>query len=176
MSTGADRGRVADDSRARRDAGQSDPGARLEEYRDAYLARDVDRMIELFADDAELTWAVGTFRGKDAIRKVLEWDVRLSPTASVRDAGCGVMVSGRTVVWERVVSLTAEGIPYEHPAVTVFELDDEGRIRRLRSYYDKLAVLDRVASRYPGLRGRVFRRVTGYLVALGSKGLDVRPG
>lgn len=148
----------------------------IEEFRDAYVARDVERMLALFADDAELTWAAGTFRGKDAIRKVFEWDIRLSPTAEVRDAGCGVVASGRTVVWERVVSLTADGVPYEEPAVTVYELDDEGRIVRLRSYYDKLALMHQVASGYPGVRGWVLRRVTGFLVALGSRGLDVRPG
>lgn len=147
--------------------------SRTKEFEDAYVARDVDRLLALFADDAELTWAPGTFRGKDEIRKALEWDVRLSPTASVRDVGCGMVVSGQTVVWERVVSSTAEGIPYEEPAVTVYQFDGEGRIVRLRSYYDKLALMHQVASRYPGVKGWVFRKVTGYLVALGSKGLDV---
>jgi hypothetical protein len=73
-------------------------------------------MLELFADDAGPTWAGGTFRGKDAIRKVLEWDGRLSPTATVRDAGIGVISADHAVVSERVVNLTAEGIPYEERA------------------------------------------------------------
>lgn len=111
----------------------------------------------------------------DVASLVLEWDVRLSPTASVRDTGRGVVVSGRTAVSERVVSLTAKGIPYEEPAATVFEFDDQGRIVRLRSYYDKLALMHQIASRYPGFKGWVFRRLTGYLVALGSKGLDAPP-
>lgn len=147
--------------------------ARIEEYSAAYEARDVERMLALFADDAEVTVAPGTFRGKDEIRKLLEWDVLLSPTASVRKTGIGVLVSGRRAVSERVISLTYEGIPYEEEAVSVFEFDDAAKIRRVRSYYDKLAVMDEIASGYPGVQGRVFRTMIGYLVAEGRKGLDL---
>jgi ketosteroid isomerase-like protein len=147
----------------------------IEEYGSAYVARDLDRIMDLFADDAEYTLAPGTFRGKDEIRKLLEWDARLSPKASVRDAGIGLLVSGKTAVWERVISLTADGVPYEEETATIFELDDEGKIRRVRSYYDKLAMLDDIASAYPGLKGWILRRMTRVLVAQGSKGLEARP-
>jgi len=157
------------------DVSESGLAGRIEEYRDAYQARDLDRILALFTDDAEVTVAPGTFRGKDEIRKLFDWDARLSPTASVRDAGVGVVVSGQTVVWERVVSLSYESIPYEEAATTVVEFDDAGKIRRLRSYYDKLALMDQIASRYPGIQGWMFRRLTGYLVAQGSKGLDATP-
>ena len=154
------------------DVPESGLAGRIEEYRDAYQARDVDRLLALFADDAQVTAAPGTFRGKDAIRKLLDWDARLSPTASVRDTGIGVLISGQTVVWEHVISLTYENIPYEEAATKVVEFDEGGKIRRLRSYYDKLAIMDQIASRYPGIQGRIFRKLTGYLVAQGSKGLD----
>lgn len=145
----------------------------VEEYLAAYEARDLDRLLALFADDAELTVAPGTFRGKDAIRRLYEWDAELSPTVSVRDRGSGVLVSGHVAACEHVTSATYEGIPYEEPAAKVFEFDDAGKIRRLSSYYDKLALIDQIAARYPGVKGRVFRALTGYLVAQGSKGLDV---
>lgn len=157
------------------DVQESVVAGKVEDYRDAYQARDVDRMLALFADDAELTAAPGTFRGKEAIRRFFEWDVRLSPTASVRRTGIGVLVAGQTAVTESVISETAEGIPYEVPSVAVFEFDGDNRIRRLRSYYDKLAIMDQVASGYPGLKGRFFRKQIGYLVALGTRGLDTSP-
>ena len=154
------------------DVHESGHAGRIEDYRNAYQARDVDRMLTLFADDAEVTVAPGTFRGREEIRRLLDWDARLSPTASVRDAGIGVLVDGQTVVWEHTVSLTYENIPYEEAATKVFEFDDGGKIRRLRSYYDKLTIMDQIASHYPGIQGWIFRKLTGYLVAQGSKGLD----
>jgi ketosteroid isomerase-like protein len=158
------------------DKRESEVARAIEEYRNAYQARDVDRMLALFANDAELTVAPGTFRGKDEIRKLLEWDVRLSPGVSVRDTGVGVVVSGRAGVSERVVSLTFDGIPYEEQAATVYELDDVGKIRRLRSYCDKLALMDQIASSYPGIKGWIFKKLTGYVVGQGRKGLDTRSG
>jgi SnoaL-like protein len=74
---------------------------RVEEYRAAFQARDVDGMLELFADDAELTAAPGTFRGKAAIRRFLQWDARVSPAATIRDTGLGVLIVDRSAVWER---------------------------------------------------------------------------
>ena len=146
------------------------------QYRQAYQSRDLGQMMELFADEAEVVWAAGAFRGKDTIRRVFAWDFDLSPTATVRDVGIGVIASGHTIVWEQVMDLTAEGVPYQERAVTVIEVDEHCRIRSLRSYYDKLGIMHEIAAGYPGLQGRVFRALTGYLVRLGSKGLDVAPG
>lgn len=145
---------------------------RAEEFRSASEDRDIERMLALFADDAEATMAPGTFRGKAAIRKLFEWEVRLSPVAANKDTGLGLVVAGQSVVWERQVSETAEGVPYTTDAVTILEFDDSGLIRRYRSYYDKLAVMQQIASGMPGVYGWLARALVGYLVAQGKKGLD----
>jgi hypothetical protein len=80
-------------------------------------------MMELFAHDGELTWPVGRFRGADAIRKALAWDVQLSPTAAVRDVGIGIIASGYTVVREQVANLTFEGRAYAVQVLTVVQVD-----------------------------------------------------
>lgn len=145
---------------------------RVEDYRTAYQDRDVGGMLALFADDAELTVAPGTFRGKAAIRKYLEWDARVSPSATTRDTGLGVLVVGRSVVWERQALETAEGVPFRTDAVTILEFDDAGLIRRYRSYYDKLRVLEQITAGMSGVYGWFARNLIGYLVAAGKKGLD----
>jgi ketosteroid isomerase-like protein len=151
---------------------QSELARRAEEFRSAFEDRDVERMLAMFTDDAEATMAPGTFRGKAAIRRLFEWEARLSPAVTVKDTGLGMVVVGRSVVWERQVSETAEGVPYTTDAVTILEFDDAGLIRRYRSYYDKLAVMERVASGLSGVRGWFARTLIGYLVALGRKDLD----
>ncbi len=145
---------------------------RAEEFRSASQDRDVERMLALFADDAEATMAPGTFRGKAAIRKLFEWEVRLSPVSTSKDTGLGMVVVGQSVVWERQVSETAEGVPYTTDVVTILGFDDSGLIRRYRSYYDKLAVMEQVASGMSGVYGWFARALVGYLVAQGEKGLD----
>jgi ketosteroid isomerase-like protein len=147
----------------------------VERFQQRYAARDIDGIMALLADDAVLTWAAGTFRGKAKVRKVMEWDFELSPSARVELTGIGIVTGDRLAVAERVVYLTADGIPYEEPAVTVFEVDDHGLIVKMRSYYDKLGLMHQIASKYPGVKGRLFRAMTGFLVKMGSQGLDVSP-
>jgi len=151
----------------------SELSGRIEEYRTAYQDRDLERMLALFADDAVFIWAAGTFRGKAAIRKVLEQDVGASPTATVRDTGLGVLVAGRSVVWERQVTLTVKGVPVREDAVTILEFDDAGLIGQFRSYYDKLGMMHQVASGLPGPYGWFARKVVGSMVAQANRGLDL---
>ena len=151
---------------------QEELARRAEEFRSASEDRDIERILALFADNAEATMAPGTFRGKAAIRKLFEWEIRLSPVAKSKDTGLGMAVVGRSVVWERQVSETADGVPYTTDAVTILEFDDAGLIRRYRSYYDKLGVMEQIASGLPGVYGWFARALVGYLVDLGKQGLD----
>lgn len=151
---------------------QGELARRVEDFRAAYQARDVGGMLALFADDAELTAAPGTFRGKAAIGRFFEWDARISPAATIHDMGLGVLVIGRSVVWERQVLETAEGVPFREEAVTIMEFGDDGLIRRYRSYYDKLAVMEQITAGMSGAYGWFAKKLVGYLVALGKKGLD----
>jgi hypothetical protein len=92
--------------------------------------------------------------------------------APLRDTGLGVLVAGRSVVWERQVSLTVQGVPVREDAVTVLEFDNAGLIREFRSYYDKLGMMNQIAAGLPGVYGWFTRKVVGFVVAQASKGLD----
>ena len=151
---------------------QGELAQRAEEFRSASQDRDVERMLTLFADDAQVTMAPGTFQGKAAIRKLFEWETRMAPVATSKDAGLGMAVVGRSVVWECQISETMQGVPCTTDAVRILEFDDAGLIRRYRSYYDKLDVMEKIASGMSGVYGWVARALIGYLVAQGKKGLD----
>jgi ketosteroid isomerase-like protein len=148
---------------------------RLERYRAAYQHRNVEQILQLFADDGEFTAAPGTFRGKPAIRRFLEWDAKLSPTTTVRDNGVGIVVGDHTAVWERIIALSYKDVPYQEHSLAVVEFDDDARITAFRSYYDKLNVLDQITSGLPGPYGWVMRKIVGLLVSAGSKGLTTTP-
>jgi limonene-1,2-epoxide hydrolase len=154
-----------------REVADASPVEVIKDFDAAYEARDVDAMLEFFAVDADLTAGPGTFRGKDEIAQFLRWDVGLSPTIRKRQIGVGVVASGRAVITENVIEATYEGIPYEHPITTVYELADDGKIQHMRAYYDKLAIDQQVTSRLPGLQGWFARRMVNYIVSQGEKGL-----
>lgn len=141
-------------------------------FHDAYDARDIDTLVELFAESGDWRLAPGTFTGKAAIRRMLEWDARLSPSSSCRESGVGVIVHGKVAVSERVIEQAYDGIPCTFPAVTVFELNGLGKIEHVRSYYEKLSILRQFASRYPGVKGWFFRTIVNFMVAQSDKGLE----
>jgi hypothetical protein len=140
----------------------------------AYAARDVDTIVDLFAENGDVRMAPGTFTGKAAIRRVFEWDVRVSPRTSSRKSGVGMIVHGNVAVSECVLEQAYEGIPCTFPAVTVFELNEAGKIEHVRAYYEKLSIIQQVASRYPGLKGWFFRRIVSLVAGQVDKGLERR--
>ncbi len=164
---------VSDSAADRRELDRANAVARVvERWRDAYERRDVEGALELVADDAVWVLAPGAFTGRPEIRRVLEWDVALSPTLRGRLSGIGILVKGNVAVMERLAEASAEGIPYQYPIVTIFELGDDTKIRRIRSYYDKLAIMQQVGNKYPGIKGWVLKKLTNFLVGLGKKGLE----
>jgi hypothetical protein len=48
------------------------------------------------------------------------------------DTGLGMVVVGRSVVWECQISETVQGVPYTIDAVRILDFDDAGLIRRYR--------------------------------------------
>jgi ketosteroid isomerase-like protein len=143
----------------------------VEGYVEAFARRDVEKALEFFSEDAEMTEPPGTFKGKEGVRQLLEWDVRLSPVAKSHPLGIGLLVKDNAAVEEEVLEQTYEGRPYDYPLVRVFEIGDDGKIRRLRVYFDRLSIEQQVAMQYSGVRGWLFKRLINFIVAQGEKGL-----
>jgi ketosteroid isomerase-like protein len=140
-------------------------------FDESYDARDVDGVVALFAEDGDWTVGPGTFSGRASVRRLMEWDVGLSPTLRSRQTGVGIVAKGDVAASERVIEQTIEGVPIEYPVLSVFEMNGAGEIQHLRSYYDKLGLMRDIAKEYPGIKGWFFRTLINFVVAQGEKGL-----
>ena len=168
---GAERPGPPADTTTRGDAAEATVEQIVSRFGEAYDARDIDAVVELFSEDGDWRVGPGTFTGKDAVRRLLEWDVGLSPTLTSQEEGVGIVAKGNVVFREHRIEQTAEGIPVSYPILSVFEVNEAGKIRHVRSYYDKLGIMHDVASKYPGVKGWFFRKMVNMLVAQGEKGL-----
>jgi ketosteroid isomerase-like protein len=121
------------------------------DFAEAFVNRDVERMLSFFAEDAVWVSPVGTFKGKDGLRPVLTWDTQISPTVKARRSGIGLMVKGNKAVDESISECEYEGKKVEVPGITVFEFND-GKIQHIRLFYDKLSIIKQVTVQYPGVR------------------------
>jgi len=64
----------------------------VRDFGEAFVKRDVEKMLSFFAEDAVWVSPVGTFKGKEGLRRVLTWDTQVSPTVKSEPSGIGIMV------------------------------------------------------------------------------------
>lgn len=98
---------------------------------------DAGPIAEMFAIDGEWQlWVPGgeVIKGREVIRKEIERQAGFSTFMQ-----CGIeklIVSGSTVMTQRVDHFTMRGVRVEHALVAVYELNEEGKILSWREYFD----------------------------------------
>jgi limonene-1,2-epoxide hydrolase len=114
-------------------------------YLAAFLQKDLDELVSFFSDDAVFTDGPrGVHHGIDAIRAELGANLKIVPSASIDIKK--LVASGGTVMVERVDSFKLGGKPFDLEVAGVFDVDDNGRIKRWRDYYDLKSLEDRFTS------------------------------
>jgi limonene-1,2-epoxide hydrolase len=117
----------------------------VRKFHAAWLQSDLDELVSFFSDDAVYTDpARGVHHGIDAIRAELAAQVKIVPSTSIDIKK--LVASGGTVMVERVDNFKLGGKPFDLEVAGVFEVDDSGRIKRWRDYYDLKSLEDRIAS------------------------------
>ena len=114
-------------------------------YLAAFLQKDLDELVSFFTNDAVyIDGPRGVHHGIDAIRAELGTMVKVVPSTSVDIKK--LVASGGTVMVERVDNFKLGGKPFDLEVAAVFDVDDNGRIKRWRDYYDLKSLEDRIAS------------------------------
>ena len=117
----------------------------VRKFHAAWLQSDLDELVSFFSDDAVFTDGPrGVHHGIDAIRAELGANLKIVPSASIDIKK--LVASGGTVMVERVDNFKLGGKPFDLEVAGVFEVDDSGRIKRWRDYYDLKSLEDRIAS------------------------------
>ena len=107
----------------------------------ANLQSDVDELIGFFSDDAVYTDGPrGAHRGIDAIRAEFREIVEIVPSTAIDIKT--LVADSDTVIVERVDNFEIGGKPFRLEVVGVFEIDNNGRIKRWRDYYDLQSIAE----------------------------------
>jgi ketosteroid isomerase-like protein len=108
----------------------------LARYKQAREARDPDRMLALFAEDAEYRSHPFEPVLSGALDLRRHWNSVAADQATVEFDAERVWVAGRTVLssWHEAYTLRANGERVRVRAFSTFELDEGGLIARLRSW------------------------------------------
>jgi len=111
-----------------------DPETIVREFCAAWAARDIDRLLAYFTDDAVYhNMPMAPVTGKDGIREVL--NLFVPPAQAIEFELLHVAARGDLVFTERVDRFTMGGKTIALPVAGVFELRN-GKIAAWRDYFD----------------------------------------
>ncbi|HXC50215.1 MAG TPA: nuclear transport factor 2 family protein [Candidatus Limnocylindrales bacterium] len=120
--------------------------AAVEQYFRALSTRNKSEWMALFDKSAVLHEPVGTTpaEGREGLEQV--WQIFTGPFATLTLASDEVFYSGSGAAarWSAKAS-SADGHTTEFSGITVFEIDADGLIQTVMSYWDPAAVLIRLA-------------------------------
>lgn len=107
----------------------------------AWNARDVDAIADLFAQDGRflsMTAPPAVKQGREVIRK--EWGALMAGISEIELQLRHITVSGNSVLIERVDVFTYNGKKGSVPVACVLDIKD-GKVQEWREYYDKASLL-----------------------------------
>lgn len=114
----------------------SDPDRIVRAFSAAWGRADLDAIMAAFADDAVYhNMPMDPLKGKDAIRAGIESFFKMSPSG-IQFEILNQVVSGSLVLNERIDTFETENGQISAPVAGVFEIDEAGRIRAWRDYFD----------------------------------------
>jgi limonene-1,2-epoxide hydrolase len=119
-----------------------DPRQVLRSIHEALNKRDVDKAVSFFADDVVSVGPNGTFKGKAEVKRYFE--LMLHQATEFKLTETGIYAEGNVVTHEYVIEETVKEGKMSSPSVAVAEIKN-GKVQRIRDYYDRLAVAKQLA-------------------------------
>jgi|GEM_PF-6684794 len=132
----------------------------------AIVDQDVEKGLSYLAADAQLFAPEGAFEGKEDVGQYLNWLIDRESKVEVVDdeEGVGVITEGERASYECLIRGLFKGVE-DIAANFVFQLREDGKIKRIRVIYDRVGVIDDMAHGWLG------RRVIGSIIRELEEGL-----
>ena len=101
-----------------------------------------------FTEDAVWVSPMGTFRGKDEVRRYTAVMYDQMKDLKVKECGNGLIAQGNKALIEHEISSTMQGKRATVLAYCAYELEGD-KIKEVRSTFDRLSMAQQVASGLP---------------------------
>lgn len=105
---------------------------------------DVEKTLSFLIDDAVWVNPMGTFRGKEELRRYLTAMSQNMQDVAVTETGNGIIVQGNKAFFEHVIAGTIEGKRAEVLAMCAYEFSGD-KIKETRTTYDRLLMAQQAA-------------------------------
>ncbi len=110
-------------------------------------SNDFDKASALCTDD--LTWetSMGTFEGKEGLKRYFDWIADTVEDYKVTETGAGIIEQGDKALFEHEMSGVMQGEKVSFLAMCVYEFSGE-KISKLRTVFDRLAIAEQASSQW----------------------------
>ncbi len=105
---------------------------------------DVEKTLSFFTEDAVWVTPIGTFKGKDELRRHFSADAESMQDMTVTETGNGIIVEGNKAFFEHVIAATVQGRRAEVLTMCAYEFSG-GKIKKIRSAFDRLSLAQQAA-------------------------------
>jgi limonene-1,2-epoxide hydrolase len=102
----------------------------------------VEKLSGFLSEDAVFKDPRGVQSGREAIKKLWEGDLQMTPSTTVDIKS--IASNGGTVMVERVDRFPIDGKPFSLEICGVFEVADDGLITGYREYFDSKSIVDQL--------------------------------
>lgn len=136
----------------------------LRDFTHSLERRDLEKALSFFSPDAVYVSPSGEFRGTAEIRRYLGWMFETNSDLKIEASGIGILAAGNKAAFEHTIRGTFQGKKWELPMLCTYELG-EGKIRRISTAYDRLAMAKQVA------KGWMAQRAVAAILKGSEKGL-----
>ncbi len=110
---------------------------------------DAEKAVSFLTDDVVYDVPQGSFKGKSEVKRLLTWMTQTMSGVKVTESGVGIIAAGNKAVYEHDIEGTVEGQRVKYLALCAYEFKD-GKIQRLRTVFDRLAMAQQVATGWFG--------------------------
>jgi ketosteroid isomerase-like protein len=114
----------------------------IRDFVEAVVKQDMEKVLSFLADDVVWAQPEGTFKGKDEVKRLLDWLPKSFwySQVKVRDAGVGILVKGNKAIYEQTIEgVSAHNRPYQAPAISIFEFRSE-KIQQYMMLCDRMTL------------------------------------
>ena len=116
----------------------------MRDFVKAMVEGDAEKTYSFFAEDAEYTCPMGTFKGEREIKRYVSAQSASMQNIKVTESGNGIIVDGNKAFFEHVISGTYQGKGVEVLAMCAYEFNDD-KIQKVRSTFDRLLMAKQAA-------------------------------
>lgn len=123
----------------------------------------MDEILSFFTDDGLWEALEGTFKGKEQIKRYVNWNKQTTPALKITETGIKIIAEGDVVVYEHVLSGTVQGATWEALAICIYEFAGD-KTKGVRTLYNRLTMARRLT------KGFLAKRAVNSIISAMERG------